>query len=96
MHSPAGLGMFLYELISRLLSVYSLLILVRALLSWFSISPYNKFYRFLIDITEPVLAPIRRIIPIQGIDLSPLVAILLIDIVIKRVVLAVFSSLFMF
>ena len=83
---------FLIWLIDKALSAYSLLIILRALLSWFSPNPYNRLYIFLIRITEPVLAPLRRIIPLQGIDFSPVIAILLIDLVFKRIVLYFISS----
>ena len=90
------MGAAIIRLIVSLLDAYSILILARALLSWFSINPYNKYYRLLIRITEPVLGPIRRLIPLQGIDISPLVAILLLDLVIKRIIIGLLSSLLVF
>jgi YggT family protein len=52
------------------------------LLSWF-INPYttsNPVYLFLIEITEPILAPLRSIIPRLGMfDLSPMVALFLLQ-----------------
>jgi YggT family protein len=83
----------LVKLIAGLLDIYSMLILIRVLLSWFSPHPNNQLYQILIKITEPVLGPIRRIIPLQGIDISPVIAILLIDLVIKRILLGLLSSL---
>ena len=68
------------HIIQRLANLYVTLILIRAVLSWFTIDINNSLYRFLIKITEPVLAPIRRLIPFQGIDFSPFIAILLIQI----------------
>ena len=63
-----------------LLSVLNLLILIRVLMSWFPIDPNNPIARLLIDITEPVLAPFRRIIPRIGMfDLSPLAALLVLQ-----------------
>lgn len=62
-----------------LLDVYQLILLVRVLLSWFRVDPYNPFIRVLYDITEPVLRPIREALPQTGMmDFSPLVAFLLI------------------
>jgi len=69
------------SIIQRLANIYVILIILRAVLSWFSINPYNSAYRFLINVTEPVLAPIRRILPFGGIDFSPFIAILLIQII---------------
>jgi YggT family protein len=64
-----------------LLQVLNLAILIRVLLSWFPINPSNPLVRLIFDITEPVLAPFRRVIPTIGmIDLSPLAAILVLGV----------------
>jgi YggT family protein len=96
MLQASGLIGFTIYAISSLLNIYSLLILIRALLSWFSPNPYNRLYQLLIRVTEPVLGPIRRIVPLQGIDISPLVAILLIDLVIKKILIGLLSSALVF
>ncbi len=63
-----------------LLFILNWLILIRVLMSWFPIDPNNPIVRLLIDVTEPVLAPFRRIIPRIGMfDLSPLAALLVIQ-----------------
>lgn len=55
-------------------------IFIRVLLSWFPIDPRNPLVTLLYDVTEPVLEPLRRVIPRMGMfDLSPLVALLLIQ-----------------
>jgi YggT family protein len=60
-----------------LVQILNLAILIRVLLSWFPINASNPLVRLVFDITEPVLAPFRRVIPTIGmIDLSPLAAIL--------------------
>ena len=65
----------------RLMQIYSYLLLARVILSWF-MDPYHPVFRFLWSITEPVLAPIRRILPATGgWDFSPIVAFLAIDII---------------
>ncbi|WP_456325087.1 YggT family protein [Desulfonauticus submarinus] len=59
------------------LSIYMWLIIIRALISWVNPDPYNPIVRFLISVTEPVLYPIRKRLPLLGgIDFSPIVAIL--------------------
>jgi YggT family protein len=59
-------------------TLYSFAILARALLPWFRISPYHPVMEFLIQITEPLLAPLRRYIPpMRGLDFTPMVALLL-------------------
>lgn len=62
--------------------VYNWLIFIRVILSWFRHNPYHPVIRFVYEITEPVLGLFRRIIPPLGvIDLSPLVALLAIEVV---------------
>jgi YggT family protein len=61
------------------LGVYSLLIFIRIIFSWGQVSYGNRVMRFLVRATEPLLGPLRRIIPPLGfMDISPIVAFLLI------------------
>ena len=70
----AVLGFILYGL----LSLYILLIMIRIIFSWGMVSYTNRIMRFLVDATEPLLAPLRRVIPPLGwIDISPIVAFLI-------------------
>ena len=70
-----GLGFLLYGL----LSLYSTLILIRIVFSWGGVSYSNRVMRFLVDVTEPLLGPLRRMIPLLGpIDISPIVAFFII------------------
>jgi YggT family protein len=67
---------FLYfiEFICNLLAI---IILIRAIASWFAISPHSPIMVLLYRITEPILAPLRRIIPRIGmIDITPAIAII--------------------
>jgi YggT family protein len=93
MFEQSNIAVSLIKLIGSLLDGYVLLIIIRALLSWFSPNPYNKLVQLLFRATEPVLSPIRRIVPLQGIDISPIIAILLIDMVVKRLIIGLLSSL---
>ncbi|MCF7869947.1 MAG: YggT family protein [Candidatus Omnitrophica bacterium] len=55
------------------------LILIRALISWVNPDPYNPIVQFLYKTTEPILYPIRRLLPQSlrfGIDVSPIIAFL--------------------
>ena len=62
-----------------LLNIYMWIIIARALISWVNPDPYNPIVRFLYRATEPVLSRVRRIIPdLGGIDLSPLIVLLII------------------
>lgn len=64
--------------------VYSLLILLRVLMSWTNPSGGGAFTAFIYQVTEPVLAPIRRLLPpMGGLDWSPFIAMLLLSLVIR-------------
>ena len=70
------------DIIYYLCQVLAFIIFLRAILSWFAISPYNPIIAFLDRITEPILAPLRRVVPRIGmIDITPMVAILLLVII---------------
>jgi len=66
-------------MISQVISLYTLVIFVRIILSWFPVSPggaFGQVNRVLYQITEPVLGPARRIIPSLGpIDISPIIVV---------------------
>ncbi len=63
-------------LLIQLLDLYALVLIIRVILSWVNPNPYNPVVSFLYRITEPVLDPVRRIIPpLGGLDLSPLVVL---------------------
>ncbi len=65
-------------LVDFVLSAYMWVVIGRAVISWVNADPYNPIVRFLYDITEPVLARIRRFLPVAGggIDFSPMILIL--------------------
>jgi YggT family protein len=57
------------------------LILIRALVSWVNPDPFNPIVQFLEKTTEPILYPIRKILPFSlrfGLDISPIIAFLII------------------
>ena len=65
-----------FEILAMLIQVYSYVLLARALISWIpNLDPYNPVVQFLYQITEPVLDPVRRLIPPLGgmIDISIIV-----------------------
>ena len=67
------------KLLSLVTTIVTWMIIIRAVLSWFSVSSNNQAVRFLYAVTEPILEPIRallrRVMPDIGVDLSPIVAI---------------------
>ena len=73
---------YLVTFMDLLLTVLGFAIIIRALLSWVSIDPYNPLVQILFQITEPILAPLRRIIPPIGgmMDISPIVALIILQV----------------
>lgn len=78
------------QLILKILDIYSAIIIASAIMSWLVafgvVNVRNQFIRVIVDflyrITEPVLRPIRRLLPnLGGIDISPVVALLLIIVI---------------
>ena len=65
----------------RLLEIYNWLILGRVLLSWIVRDPNNRLYHFLYSITEPLLGRVRNLMPSMGLDLSPIIAYFVLNLV---------------
>ncbi len=68
------------KIIDLALTIYMWIIIARAIISWVNPDPYNQIVQVLYRVTEPVMAPVRRWLPMRGmgIDLSPLVILLII------------------
>jgi len=68
------------KVLDVVLNIYMWVIIIRALVSWVSPDPYNPIVQILTRMTEPVLRPLRRLVPPYklGIDFSPLIAVLII------------------
>lgn len=72
------------RLLIALLDLYTWIIIIRALISWVSPDPRNPIVQLLVRVTEPVLGPLRALVPprrLGGIDVSPLIAILLVQLI---------------
>ncbi|OQY00349.1 MAG: hypothetical protein B6I26_08425 [Desulfobacteraceae bacterium 4572_130] len=63
-----------------ILNIFMWIIIARAILSWVNPDPYNSIVRFINNVTEPILYQIRKRIPMNfgGVDISPIIAILII------------------
>jgi len=74
-HKPNMVTGIIGYLLFGLLGLYTVAILVRILFSWVGASYANRFFRFTVRITEPLLALVRRMVPTVGMfDVSPLIA----------------------
>lgn len=70
----------LAQIIDIVLNIFYWLIIMRALISWVNPDPLSPVAQFLYKTTEPILAPIRKILPLSlrfGIDISPVIAFLI-------------------
>jgi YggT family protein len=79
----------LVQFIGWLLDLYSYVIIAAALITWVSPDPRNPIVQFLQKATEPVLRPVRNLLPpwkTGGLDLSPLIVIIAIQFI-ERVIL---------
>ncbi len=79
--NPFGnLGVMLIFVLRLAFELYSLALLARVLFEWIRVPYSSRVMRFLWDITEPLLAPIRRVVPVfGGLDFSPLIAFFLLN-----------------
>jgi YggT family protein len=63
------------------------LIIARCILSFVRHNPYQPLIKFVYDVTEPIMAPFRRLIPAAGgLDFSPIIAVLAVTLIQKIVV----------
>jgi len=82
----SDLGQFLLTVVNLLFQFASLAILARVILSWLPalgvrIDPYQPIIRFLYQITDPILDPLRRFTTIGMMDLSPIAALILLEVI---------------
>lgn len=89
----------LARIVSWVFTAYEILILIRVLLSWINTDPYrpaisHPLIRLLQQVTDPVLAPLRRVIPPIGgaVDISPVVALFALEIL-RRIITGALLSL---
>ena len=69
-------------ILALLLNLLSLAIIIRALMSWIAPDPRNPIVKALDAITEPILQPLRQVVPRMGmIDITPMVAIILLQVI---------------
>jgi YggT family protein len=66
------------QLIYALFRLYEIVIIIRVLFSWISVDQRNPIVQWIYKLTEPLLEPLRRIVPLDkfGIDISPLLLLL--------------------
>jgi YggT family protein len=76
------MAILLIDLVRIASTLLSLLIIARAVLSWFSPDPGNAVVRLVHQVTEPVLAPVRNLLPAPGgMDFSPILVLIGVQVV---------------
>ena len=85
----------LISLVSWLLCIYIWVVIIRAVLSWVHPDPYNPVVRFITNLVDPVTYRISRIIPtrVGMVDLSPLILIVIIQLIQSYLLPVLISSL---
>jgi len=79
-----------FQVLLTFLTIMQFAIIARAILSWFDRGMRNPISQFLVQLTEPIIAPIRRVLPPLGMfDFSPLVALLLLYVLRQMLLTAV-------
>ena len=80
-------------LVQLLFDLYVIVLLARVLLSWVQVDPRNPIVNLIHQLTEPLLAPIRRLLPQSGsVDFSPMVAFIVV-LLAEQIVLTLLRSL---
>jgi YggT family protein len=73
---------FLYQFVNILFTALTFAVFARVLLSWFPMNPDNPIVVILNEVTDPILRPLRRVVPPLGmLDLTPIVALVLLNII---------------
>ncbi|HHX51751.1 MAG TPA: YggT family protein [Clostridia bacterium] len=83
--------MALLQIIRAAFEILTWLIVARALLTWFPNVPYNAITKFIYETTEPVMRPIQRTLPPNLVPFSPIVAIIVVQLV-ERLVLSLMAG----
>ena len=74
--------------------VYIFILFARVICSWIRVNPYGKIYQFIFSLTEPLLGPIRKIMPRTGmVDFSPMI-LMIVLILLQRLLLTLIYALF--
>jgi YggT family protein len=80
--SQEGAAGIFHLLVSWTFTILKLALIVRVVSSWLPVSPYSLWIRWSYSLTEPLLLPLRRIVPgMGGIDFTPIIAYFLLDII---------------
>lgn len=86
--------MVFVQIINLIFNIFYILILARVIFSWIRVDPYHPTWgpilRFVYQMTEPIMAPVRNVLPsMGGLDISPIIVLLGIGIL-RRILISLF------
>jgi len=82
----------MYTLVATLFRLYEIIVVIRVLFSWIDIDEDHPAVRWIYRVTEPLLGPIRQVLPnVMGIDFSPFLLLLALSILQRAVLRIIFS-----
>ena len=80
------------SIINITFEILTYIIFIRVILSWFSHNPYQPIIKLIYQISDTILSPIRNLVsPIGGIDISPIIAIFIIQMIKNIILKSLFS-----
>lgn len=81
------------QLILTLFRLYEVMVIVRVILSWVQVDSYHPVIKFIYNMTEPLMAPIRNLLPTEriGIDFSPLIVLFGLELVKNALIRLLYS-----
>lgn len=81
------------QLILTIFRLYEVVVVVRVILSWVQVDSYHPAIRLIYNLTEPLMAPIRKLLPTEriGIDFSPLIVLFGLEIIKKMLIQFLYS-----
>jgi YggT family protein len=80
--SQGGSAGIYHLLVSWTFTILKIALIVRVISSWLPISPFSRWVRWSYLLSEPILAPMRRIVPnLGGLDITPILAYFLLNLI---------------
>lgn len=94
-----SIGLVVYRLVDGLIQLLELLIFANALLSWFATGKRNRWIELIFVITEPILAPCRKLLQkinlgLGNVDFSPILALVILELLVRPLVGTIIRMIF--
>ncbi|MBD3421420.1 MAG: YggT family protein [Chitinivibrionales bacterium] len=75
----------MFQFIAYVIRLYEIVLLIKVVSSWIQADPHHPFMRWINQLTDPVLEPVRKILPANrmGLDFSPLIVFLILELLLR-------------